>query len=89
MEEDRPWSVQSGSRDRLWNGRYKTESRIGSGSFGAALLVFDNQAQNEKLTQLDQKLTFKRKVMKQVFVGGMDPESTKKALAEADFLKTV
>ena len=55
MDTDRPWSVQSSTKDhkdRLWHARYLTQARLGSGSFGAALLVCDAAARDEKYADM-------------------------------------
>lgn len=94
MDTDRPWSVQSPTKDhkdRLWHARYRTQARLGSGSFGAALLVCDAAARDEKYEHERHARNSQcpRKVMKQIFAGGMDEASTAKALAEAKILEEV
>eukprot|EP00050_Salpingoeca_kvevrii_P000579 m.151612 g.151612 ORF g.151612 m.151612 type:complete len:167 (+) comp10154_c0_seq1:64-564(+) len=60
---------------RTFHGRYLALKPLGKGSFGTAWLVEDEREDRTK------------KVMKQIFVGMMDPGETIGALAEAKLLE--
>lgn len=59
---------------RIFRKRYRLKSRLGSGSFGTAWLVADERRKDEE------------HVMKQIFVGMLEPDDTVDALKEARLL---
>nr|XP_033785903.1 serine/threonine-protein kinase Nek11 isoform X3 [Geotrypetes seraphini] len=56
-------------------GRYITQQKLGSGSFGTVYLVLDKKTQNEEL-----------KVLKEISVGDLNPNETVQANLEAQLL---
>jgi len=62
---------------RVFRKRYLLKSRLGSGSFGTAWLVADERRKGEEY------------VMKQIFIGMLEPDETVDALREARLLGQV
>lgn len=62
---------------RVFANRYRVEKRLGSGSFGTVFLVEDTMSKGEW------------KVLKEIFVGELQPDETVDAMREAKLLSTL